>query len=112
MLSLINYSSNIIFLFFLFQDGKSVQPSHSNITAPQIATQQAIDSAGQAPHNSTPGIKNTQLATDGRNQQAEAEVREKKPATNPARAKKNIILKSKASDSGWTGAGFDVDGRT
>ncbi|XP_020582824.1 uncharacterized protein LOC110026281 isoform X2 [Phalaenopsis equestris] len=83
-----------------FSDGKQVQPSHSNATAPQKEAQLAADSAGS---------KSTELASDGKNQQHEVEVREKKPTANPARGKKNIILKSRAaSDSGWTGAGFDA----
>ncbi|KAL0913966.1 hypothetical protein M5K25_017461 [Dendrobium thyrsiflorum] len=85
-------------------DGKSVS---------QKTIQQAAELAGQAPHSSAmSGTKNnTALASDGDNQPHQ--VRENKPTMNPARLKKNIILKSRAgSDSGWTGAGFDVEGRT
>ncbi|KAI0500858.1 hypothetical protein KFK09_019076 [Dendrobium nobile] len=94
-------------------DGKSVQSSHSSETVSQKTIQQTAELAGQAPHSSAmSGTKNnTALESDGDNQLHQ--VREKKPTMNPARLKKNIILKSRAgSDSGWTGAGFDVEGRT
>lgn len=82
-----------------------VSPSQNNATDSLKAIQQATNySSGQEVPLSS-GI------FDGNNLQKEAQMTGKKRIMNPPKTK-NIVLKSRAAESGWTGAGFDVDGRT
>ncbi|KAK8944313.1 hypothetical protein KSP39_PZI008455 [Platanthera zijinensis] len=82
-----------------------VSPTHNNTTDSLKAMQQATNysSGKEVPLSS--GI------FDGNNQQKDAQTTGKKRTMNPPKTK-NIVLKSRAGESGWTGAGFDVDGRT
>ncbi|PKA60081.1 hypothetical protein AXF42_Ash009765 [Apostasia shenzhenica] len=73
-------------------------------------TQQATDSAVHPSSDDSGSNDNIRIASE--NQAQNAEVKEKKRILNPGRGKKNIPKSRIASESGWTGAGFDVDGRT
>ena len=102
----------LVLISVFIQDGKSMQ--QSNITAPQPAIHQASEQAPRAPENAdSPGNNSTEVASDS--QRRPVEVREKKRTLNQGRGKGNndIVPKSRGSTGpGWTGAGFDVDGRT
>ncbi|KAG0497035.1 hypothetical protein HPP92_001726 [Vanilla planifolia] len=88
-------------------EGKHLQQAHSNASAPQSAISHAEDSI----EASLSG--NIHSASEKTDEDQFVQVREKKRVIIPSRGKKNIIPRSKAAlDSGWTGAGFDVDERT
>lgn len=89
----------------MHQVEKSTQ--QTNITTPQPATR-ASEQTPRAPENA-----NTEVASDG--QQRPTETREKRRLANLGRGKGNNMIMPKGRGSagpGWTGAGFDVDGRT
>lgn len=76
-------------------------------------TSQPSEQAPRAPENVNGPTTNTASSDGGQRQPTE--VREKRRSVNLARGRGNngIIPKSRGSTgSGWTGAGFDVDGRT
>lgn len=95
---------------FLYQDGKSLQ--QTNITAAQPSTHQQSEQTPRAPENpNSAGNNIIESASNG--QQRFNEAREKKRMSNLGRGKGNgIVPKGRGSTGpGWTGAGFDVDGR-
>lgn len=81
----------------------------TNVPAPQPATPEASAQAPRASENANgPVNNNAEAAPTG--QQQPAEVREKK---RTAKGNNGIVTKGRGSrGAGWTGAGFDVDGRT
>lgn len=89
---------------------KSTQ--QTNIPTPQPATQTSEQTPRAHDNANTPGNNSTEVASDG--QHRPAETREKRRIVNLGRGKGNnaIVPKGRGSTgSGWTGAGFDVDGR-
>ncbi|OAY74700.1 stress response protein NST1 [Ananas comosus] len=92
-------------------DRKPTEHAQSNPTA----TQQT-DIAIQAPENVTSPVNNSgESASSGGNTQRTTEMKEKKRPPNPGRGRGSLVLhkgRGTSSGSGWTGAGFDVDGGT
>ncbi|XP_058105601.1 uncharacterized protein LOC131249055 [Magnolia sinica] len=100
------------------EDGISVQQAQGNKMMPNTASQpHTTESAGQVPDNvRAAGNDGHATNANGHNQLSsiDGEGRGKKRVLNPGRGKGNMILpKGRGSQgSGWTGAGFDVDGRS
>lgn len=96
----------------------STDSSVHNTIATQKPTihNEASGQAARVPESrSSPSNGDSESTADGQNQQRMAEAKEKKRMSNLGRGKgnHNIVPKGRGSSgSGWTGAGFDVDGRT
>lgn len=96
-------------------------PAQGSEAVPSPASShQPADSAGHMPDNlvSSGNNHDATSASNGQNQlpHIDGEGRGKKRSSNPGRGGKgNMMVLGKgrgAPGTGWTGAGFDVDGRT
>ncbi|XP_043718209.1 uncharacterized protein LOC122666148 [Telopea speciosissima] len=99
-------------------DGKAVQPARNSTAASDSPSNpQTTISAGKTVETVRgQGNNGNGLAMDGHNQQpsVEGDGRGKKRIVNPGRGKGlGAVPKGRGSPGpGWTGAGFDVDGRS
>ncbi|OVA00158.1 hypothetical protein BVC80_1671g25 [Macleaya cordata] len=95
-------------------DLHDVKLAQSSTTAPDVPSNpQTIESAGRTSENARD--QGNVPVVNGQSQQPtiEGEGRGKKKVVNPGRGKSGFVPKGRGSPGpGWTGAGFDVDGRT
>ncbi|XP_047168534.1 uncharacterized protein LOC124837263 [Vigna umbellata] len=100
----------------LYHDGRSAASSQDS--TPQHGS--SVPNAKESNEGSTESVSNQSngqkaAARNGPNQQPhnEGEGRSKKKVNLPSKGKGiGVVTKGRSSTPGWTGAGFDVDGRT